>query len=376
VTVALIRPDSPLMWLRMRLRVFGDAVERLTLGRVLAEALPAVPVSGTPLHRRLALLGAVASVEADGHGVVVRVVAEPGRLAETVKAISTALHDPLPAALVAEARDRSATAWRWERDDSEALADLLADLALHTPPSRWSGLHDSLLAAMADGAHSLSSPATVGTFSAAYVGPVGETAVLRGFSSVAILSTRDTSAASHGHWDLDVVSDGSALIRLGWQAPRRDHEDFAALAVAARVVGGHHHSWLTREFRVERGWAYSPWTLLRSGPDHGLWQVSLRVPLANLEEAATHIRTLVGSCRPTQDEHSAAVAHARTEILRLWSTGDTAASLLGYWQDIGLDPREEKPRWLAALSAATRDNVADAASRWLDTEPHIAVLLS
>ncbi|MER6712267.1 insulinase family protein [Streptomyces sp. NPDC000877] len=375
MTAVLTRPDAPLAWLRVRLRVEADAAGRVALGRVLAEALPTAPAGGTPLHRRLALLGAVASVEADGHGVVAHVAAEPGRFAETVEAVTSALHAPLPAGLLAEARAASAAAWRWERDDSEATADLLADLALHTPPSQWSGLHDALLAAMADRTPSLSRPASAGTLSAAYVGPHHGAALLHGLSSRGAEPAPDTSPVSRGHWDLDVVSDGSALIRLGWRAPRRDHEDFAALAVAARVVGGHHHAWLTREFRTERRWAYSPWALLRSGPGHGLWQVSLRVPHGHVEEAAARVRALVRSCRPTEAEHHAAVAHARTEILRLWSAGETAVSLLGYWQDLGLDPHEERTRWLTALSATTRDTVADAASRWLDTEPHITAVL-
>lgn len=379
MTAVLTRPGSPLAWLRLRLGVAGNAAERAALGRVLAEALPTVPSYGTALHHRLARLGATVSAEADGHGVVVQVVAEASRIAETVDAVSSALNAPLPSALLAEARDRSAAAWWWERKDSEALADLLADLALHTPPSQWSGLLDALLTAMADGPQPVSSPASSGTLSAAYVGPQDGVAPLQGLSSrlssPGATSAPDNSPVAGGHWDLDVVSDGSALIRLGWRAPRRDHQDFAALAVAARVVGGHHHSWLTREFRVERGWAYSPWALLRSGPDHGLWQVSLRVPHAHVEEAAARARALVRSCSATEAEHAAAVAHARTEILRLWSAGDTAVSLLGYWQDLGLDPREEKDRWLTALSATTRDSVADATSRWLATEPHIAVVL-
>ncbi|MFG1796488.1 insulinase family protein [Nocardia sp. NPDC049149] len=375
MTTTLIRPGSPLAWLRVRVRVTGAAADRIVLGRLLTEALPTVPASESPLHRRLALFGAVASVESDGYGMVVQVVAESGQLTATVEAISSALHNPIPSALVTDAWDRSATTWQWQRKDSEELADLLADLALHTPPSQWSGLYDALLASMECGARTLASAASVGSLSTVYVGPHDETALPQWFTPSDVQSVHDASPVSRGQWAIDVVSDSSALIRLGWQAPRRDHADFAALAVAAHVVGGHHRSWLTREFRTERGWAYSPWALLRSGPDHGLWQVSLRVPRAYVEEAVARIQAIVRSCRPTQEEHDTAVAHARTEILRLWSAGDTAASLLGYWQDLGLEPHDEKTRWLTALSTTTRDTVADVAIRWLDTEPHVAVVL-
>jgi hypothetical protein len=352
----------------------------VAVGRILAEALPGLPVDGAPLHRRLALLGSVVSVEADGYGVVAHGVADSGRIAPTLKAVSSALHAPLPAGLLIEARDRAEASWKWERNDSEALADLLTDLALHTPPAQWSGLAGTLTAAMTDETRTWSTPAAAGTLSVTFAGPRGADngTLLNGLSSQPE-STAPVGQApapvSRGHWNLDVVGDGSVLIRLGWHAPRRDHEDFAALAIAARVIGGHHHAWLTREFRTERGWAHAPWALLRSGPDHGLWQVSVRVPRAHTEEAISRARTLIRTCRPTPEEHRSAVAHARTEILHLYSAGDTQVSLLGYWQDLGLNPLREKERWLTALSATTLDDVSRAVSRWLDTEPHLTVTL-
>ncbi|WP_338760966.1 hypothetical protein V7968_32760 [Nocardia vulneris] len=68
--------------------------------------------------------------------------------------------------------------------------------------------------------------------------------------------------------------------------------------MAAHILGGHHHS--------------------------------------RLDDATTLLQDLVRTCRPARAEHEAALAHARTEILRQWSAGDTAAALLGYWQDLVL----------------------------------------
>ncbi|WP_327710108.1 insulinase family protein [Streptomyces sp. NBC_00464] len=381
MSALLIRRNSPLAWIRVRLMPSGAAGPRLVAGRVLAELLPGLPVSGVPLYRRLALLGSVLNVEADGQGMVAHITAEPDRIVPTLEALSSALHVTLPAGSLAEARSEAEATWQWERNDSEALADLLADLALHTPPVQWSNLAGTLTAAMEGSTPDWSSPAAVGELSATYVGPHDADAEALLHELVTQQATpahpfqESAPAASHAHTKLDVVSDGSTLIRLGWHAPRRDHDDFPALAIAARIVGGHHRAWLTQEFRTERGWAYSPWSLLRSGPTHGLWQVSLRVPHAHVKEAVDRTRTLIRTCAPTLAEHHAATAHARTEILQLCSAGDTQVSLLGYWQELGIDPRQEKERWLTALAATTPEDVARAVGRWLDAAPHIALSL-
>ena len=372
MTFSLTRP-SPLTWLRLRLGVTGTgAAEVLAHARVRAELLPLTPVAGLPLHRLLATWGALLSVSADGHGVVAQVVTDPDRARDVLDALTTALATPAPADLVRHARDQAALAWRWERDDSEALADLIADLALHTPPSSWPGIHDDLVSAMAaDDPGDWS-----GDVSVAHVGPADESIALPKPTTSVLNGQSTRESAERARWWLDVVSDGSALVRMGWQAPRRDHPDFAALAIAARVVGGHHRSRLTREFRNDRGWSYSPWALLRAGRGHGVWQVSVRVPERHVTETVDRVRELVGGYAHDPAEHGAAVAHAATEIRRLFSSGESAASLLGYWQDLGLDVAVEKDRWLAALAATTPGDVEAAARRWLAGAPRLEIVLA
>ncbi len=372
---SLVRPSAPLTWARLRLRVAGDsAADVLARSRVLAELLPLIPVDGTPLHRSLAVQGALLAVAADGHGVVAQVVADPERFPAVAGALGVALRTPAPDALVRHAREQAALAWRWERDDSEALADLVADLLLHTSPSAWPDVHAELVTAM-----EVNEPGEwSGSESVAHVGPRDETAALAALRGPVGRSTTDSSDAAQApaRWRLEVVSDGSALVRLGWRSPGRDDPDFAPLAVAARVVGGHHRSRLTREFRTERGWSYSPWALLRAGRGHGLWQVSVRVPTEHVAETVDRVCELVRGYEQDDVEHATAIAHSVTEIRRLWSSGDSAVSLLGYWQDLGLEVLPEKQRWLSALGSTTPADVAAAARRWLAGEPHLEVVLA
>ncbi|MFJ6672846.1 insulinase family protein [Actinosynnema sp. NPDC091369] len=373
MTFSPARPSAPLTWLRLRLRVKGPTAARVLAGaRVRAELLPVTPVAGLPLHRLLATWGALLSVSADGHGVVAHVVTDTDRAQDVVDALAAARSALAPAELVEHAREQAALAWRWERDDSEALADLLADLALHTPPSSWPDLHDDLVDAMAaDDPGEWSGEVTI-----AHVGPPGGSISLPEPVAQDRNGQSTVESAEPARWRLDVVSDGSALVRMAWRTPRRDHPDFAALAVAARVVGGHHRSRLTREFRNDRGWSYSPWALARAGRDHGWWQVSVRVPERHVAETVDRVRELVGGHAPDPAEHGAAVAHAATEIRRLWSSGESAASLLGYWQDLGLDVAAEKDRWLSALAATTPEDVTAAARRWLSGPPQLEVVLA
>lgn len=386
MTASLVRPAVPLTWLRLRLRVTGrSAGQVVARGHTLAELLPRVPVDGTPLHRKLGVLGALLSVEADGHGVVARAVADPDRLPVVVGALRSALRSPLTTDLVRAARQRCAVRWRWAHDDSETLADLIADLALHTPQSSWSGIYDDLVTAMAEETSQTDDSAgwslsdAVGAVSVAHVGPRDESELLatvsRGRACSSAVDSTDLIPGS-ARWRLDVVSDGSALVRLGWRAPRRDAPDFTALSIAARVIGGHHRSRLTREFRTKYGWSYSPWALLRAGRDHGLWQVSVRVPAEHVVKTADRVRELVSAYQQNDAEHAAAIAHASTEICRLWSSGDSALSLLGYWQDLGLDVFVEKDRWSSTLTTTKPADVATALRTWLATDPHLEVILA
>ncbi|WP_091075063.1 insulinase family protein [Micromonospora nigra] len=162
--------------------------------------------------------------------------------------------------------------------------------------------------------------------------------------------------------------------RRGAQTCR--HPDFPALAVAARILGGHHRSRLMRALREEQGWSYSPWAMLRSAREHGLWQVSVRVPAGRVQEAAARIVDLVTGCAPSPAERLSAVAHTVAEQRTLWSSGESRLTLSGYWRDLGLRPeseRQERPRRLGDVSAARLDDVV---RRHLSRSPDLTMVLS
>jgi hypothetical protein len=370
----LTRHSSSLAWLRVRLQVAGKSAGAvLAHGQLWAELLPQVVVGGAPLHRALALRGALLSAQADGQGAVAHVVTDHGRLAEVIEVLDQAVRAPAGTDVVSAARERTALMWRWASEDSEALADLTADVALHS--SSWAGVHDDLVAAMIHEA-SAGAPPTLDDLRVAYVGPAVESDALTRLSRRERPPQVNATGDDAARLRLNVVSDGSVLIRLCWRVPPRGTRDFAALAIAARVIGGHHHSQLTQEFRVKRRWSYSPWAMLRSARGQGMWQVSVRVPAEHVDEALPTVCGMVNNYQSEEREHAAAVAHTATETRRLWSSGDSAATLLGYWQDLDLDPAAEQDRWLSALATTTPADVTAAVHRWLACPPQLEVILT
>jgi len=339
-----------------------------------AKLLPHLSVNGVPLHRELAMRGTLLATDADGHGLSVQLVANPDHLAKVIRTLRIAIQSPASNDQVQKAYQRCMFSWRSIQEDSESLADLIADIALHT--TDLSRIIEELDKAILNLFSDFENLPKLAVTSVAHVGPRDETEELVNLTPqknrFVALVNRSTRFCGR----LKVVSDDSALLRLGWKVPRRGHPDFAALAIAARVIGGHYHSRLTRMFRTERGWSYSPWALLRAGPHHGLWQASIRVPVQHLPKAVQGVRQLLNDYVADDVEHATAVAHATAETYRLWSSGESAVSLLGYWQDLGIDPTNEKDRWLTALSAVTTDDTVNAVHKWLTNDPHIELILT
>lgn len=350
----------------------------------MARALPEVPVRGAPLHQRLAEVNGLIDVVADGYGVCVYLTVAPDQLPTAADLLQTAMAGPMAAEVMQSAADGVAFEWRRVQDDSQALADWISDLALHTAPSRWPLLYEELDTAMSssfvlDGISAFS----VAGRSGVMVGPQDESATLRPLLDAPVSNlgaARTTSEPAAGvrrtRLHLNVVSDSSALIRMGWRTPPRGHPEFAPLAVAARIVGGHYGSRLMRAFRQERGWSYSPWALLRSGMSHGLWQVSVRVPAQHVSSAVAQVQEIMNDCSPDAAEHASAVAHTVAELRALWSAGDSVLSLLGYWHDLGLQPSTERNRWLERLAETSLQDVVDVVRTRLLGEPDLVLLLS
>ncbi|WP_433320043.1 M16 family metallopeptidase [Micromonospora chersina] len=378
--ITLLRPTAELTWLRLRLQVGGrTAAERLAGAHMLRAALPELPVGAIPLHARMAQLGALLSVSADGHGVAVYLTVAPDRLAAATELIRAAIGAPLPAELVRAAADEVTQNWQWVRADSESLADLLADLALHTAPTRWPVLYQELAAAMTTVGPPPARPEPVNAIlvSAHAPSPVVEQTIagLLAGEPTATPPRPDPENAPPATLRLPVASESSALLRLAWRTPPRTHPDFPALAVAARILGGHHRSRLMRAFREEQGWSYSPWAMLRSAREHGLWQVSVRVPAGRVQEATARIADLVTGWAPSPTERVSAIAHTVAEQRTLWSSGESRLTLSGYWQDLGLSPESERQEWPRRLDEVSANRLDDVVRRHLSRPPDLTVVL-
>lgn len=379
--VTLLRPSADLAWLRLRIRVkSGTAAQRLVAARLLRAAVPELPVDGLPLHARLTTLGALLTVSADGHGIAVYVTVVPERLAAATDLIRAALQTPPPAELARAAADEVVAVWEWMSADSESTADLIADLTLHTAPPSWPELYREMAQAMS--AVSPSFPG-LGPATATLVSPfVPDAAVERAIAGLtegahAVVATAEEPVATTpATLRLDVASEASALVRLGWRTPPRTHPDFPSLAVAARILGGHYRSLLMRTFRQERGWSYSPWAMLRSGPERGLWQVSVRVPADRVDEATARVRELVTECRPTPAECAVAVAHTVAEQRTLWSSGESRLTLSGYWQDLGLQPEAERRDWPRRVGEVFADRLHGVMRTHLCRPPDLTMILT
>ncbi|MFJ2087092.1 M16 family metallopeptidase [Micromonospora chokoriensis] len=376
--VTLLRPGAPLTWLRVRLPVPGaTAAHRQAHAHLLRAALPELPLGATPLHARMAHLGALFSVSADGHGIAVYVTVTPERLAAAVDLLQAAITTPLPAELAGAAAGEVGETWQWVRADSDSLADLTADLALHSDPAVWPTLHRELGEAM-EGV--TVPPGGLGATAVTLVAPQppGQ-AVDQALAALTTEPGRTRTAGPHGEpvtLHLPVASEQSVLIRLAWRTPPRTHPDFPALAVAARILGGHYRSRLMRAFRQDRGWSYSPWAMLRSAAGQGLWQVSVRVAASHSREAITRIGELITGYAPTPPERVSALAHTIAEQRTLWSSGESRLTLSGYWQDLGLRPDHERVDWPHRVSAVTAGHLDDAVRRHLSRPPDLTMILS
>jgi hypothetical protein len=376
-------------WLRLRWQS-GAGLAGMLQAFVFADQLLSSPVGGQPLSQWLASQGLLVSADPDVTGVTLTVVGashEMGRVISTLPGIWATVEPP-PDHLTTSIEDVLAW-WAWTRQDADDMADVLGGLATHTPARQWSRTFAELKAAAADPETARSvveqAAATVHLSqtptSAIIVGAApGQEATdaLRDWlpqgrpmspSAPAEVLTSETVR-------LPVVSQRSTLLRLAWRVPPRRHPDYASLAVAARHVGGHYHAVLAGLFRHERRWSYSPWALLRSGVEHGLLQVSVRVPTVHVEEAVQIASGALQELRLSGDEVRAAQQHVRMETKRLWSAGRSAAGLVGYWNDLGLDPHKEGQRWLHAIEAVDAAAVADAADRWVNQRPHLVAQLS
>ena len=379
--VTLLRPSADLAWFRLRLQAEGGtAAQRLARAHLLRVALPELPVGGAPLHARMAVLGGLLAVSADGHGIAVYVTVASERLAAAVDLIRTAIETPLPTDLARHAAERVTETWEWVSADSESMADLIADLALHTTPTSWPELHRELAEAMSAVSLPTSgfAPTTAALVSPLPPAPAIERAIadLIGGAHPSRPPQEDLKAATPAMLRLGVASEASALVRLGWRTPPRTHPDFPSLAVAARILGGHYRSRLMRAFREEHGWSYSPWAMLRSAPEQGLWQVSVRVPADRVTEATNRIGELMTVCEPTLAERVTAIAHTVAEQRTLWSSGESRLTLSGYWQDLGLQPEDERRDWPRRVDAVSADGLADIMRIHLSRPPDLTMVLN
>lgn len=165
-----------------------------------------------------------------------------------------------------------------------------------------------------------------------------------------------------------------ALLRVVLPSVRRDHPDYAAVALANQIFGGYFSSRLVANLREDKGLSYAPKSehvhvraasLVLISVDSAQGEAALTEVLAELDRLPTL----------THDE----VEHARRHLLgslRVRGTtqpGVTNLLLDLVAQELGLDlPRRLRDRF----AAVTRDDVAEAAARHLAPALSTGVLLT
>jgi hypothetical protein len=292
---SVTRPGFDLSWLRLRLRLRRDAhgnePARLLWSQAMAVSLNLTKMDGMPVHRWLGLRGAHLVTSGDLDGIVVNVTVPSEQLKQVAAALRRLLNDPLDPSAVSQATERVTSSWRWTSEDAEGLADVATSMILHTPWQRWptamqelelAASHDpSPLSELFSGAGlPLDMPLAEASslLTCVHIGSKAAVDIAAGLASSGYAEQR-SHAISNPHdsdsgkmrFEIPVTSEGTTLIRLGWRIPRRDEHDYAPLAVVGRVIGGHYHARLMREFRQARGWSYSPWAMARSSSEQGLW---------------------------------------------------------------------------------------------------------
>ncbi|AKF10949.1 M16 family metallopeptidase [Sandaracinus amylolyticus] len=162
--------------------------------------------------------------------------------------------------------------------------------------------------------------------------------------------------------------DPRAVLRLVERGPPRDHEDYAAFCVLARLAGGMFSAAINLRFREQRGDTYGVAARVIDEVDHTLLEIQMVVPVATVGDAASNVvaelERLSDASRITAEELSLA---RNVELARRAGRFDSAwgsAYTLAVAFMVG-DAPEAILATSARIERVTAEEVATVARRWV-----------
>ena len=162
-----------------------------------------------------------------------------------------------------------------------------------------------------------------------------------------------------------------ADVVIGLPTLNRTSADYYALSFANHILGRMYFMGRFGEkVRDEQGLAYYAYSDLSAGFGPGTWSVRAGVNPTNLDKALGSIDTELDrflADGPTEEEQADGVSSVLGSLPRQLETNEGAAAVMSEIElyDLGLDYLERYPGIIRAL---TREQVTDAARRWIQRE--------
>jgi predicted Zn-dependent peptidase len=172
--------------------------------------------------------------------------------------------------------------------------------------------------------------------------------------------------------------DPRAVLRLVERGPPRDHADYPAFCVLARLAGGMFSAAINLRFREERGDTYGVSAHVIDEVDHTLLEIQMVVPVTTVGDAASSVvaelTRLSDATRITPEE----LTLARTvELARRAGTLDSSwsvASSLAHAYILGETP-ESMLTTITTIDHVTAEDVAAVSRRWIRPDHAPMVIL-
>ncbi|HKD95975.1 MAG TPA: pitrilysin family protein [Micromonosporaceae bacterium] len=387
--IAIRRPAVPLVEMRLRIP-FAKA--HLARGDVLSQAL----FSGTPTRTTVEIAAGLQSV-----GGALGASTDPDRLLISGNALASGVPQLLeiladvvanadyPPGEVATERDRYADRVRMARSQPSHLArTALLKRAYGTHPYAVQTPTEEQVRAV--------KPAELRRMHGDRIRPAGATLVIVGDVSPA--STIDKIEAALGGWTggdrpvelpatpplepgpivlADRPGSVQSSIRLAMPAVGRTHEDFAALQLANLIFGGYFSSRWVENIREDKGYTYGPHSVIEHSIAGSMLVVSADVATAVTGPALLETWYELGrmaSLPAREDELEQARRFAIGTLLVGVSTQAGLAGLASSYAGFGLR-LDHLTGYTAKLAALTREEVAEAAARYLAPSGAVTVVL-
>jgi zinc protease len=177
--------------------------------------------------------------------------------------------------------------------------------------------------------------------------------------------------------EVAMVGKTQADVVIGLPTLDRSSPDYYALSFANHILGRMYFMGRFGEkVRDEQGLAYYAYSELQSSYGRGAWLVRAGVNPRNLDKALASIEAELRRFLddgPTAEEHADGIASILGSLPRQLETNEGAAAVMSEIElyDLGLDYLERFPNIIHAI---TREQVTEAARRWINSEHLITAI--